>query len=74
MTLIVRQLSPTPDGLPLEVYAFSNDIDWGAYENLQGDIFDHLLAVAPEFDLRVFQHPSGRDIDRALAHTANEVP
>ena len=66
MTLLVRQLAPTPDGLPLEIYAFSNDTDWGAYENLQGDIFDHLLAVLPEFDLRVFQHPSGRDIEQGI--------
>jgi miniconductance mechanosensitive channel len=66
MTLMVRQLSPTPDGLPLEIYAFSNDIDWVRYEGIQADIFDHILAVAPEFDLRVFQHPAGRDFAAAL--------
>jgi miniconductance mechanosensitive channel len=66
MTLMVRQLSPTPDGLPLEIYAFSNDVDWVRYEGIQADIFDHILAVAPEFDLRVFQHPAGRDFAAAL--------
>lgn len=69
MTLMVRQLDPTPDGLPLEIYAFTNDIDWGVYEGIQADIFDHILAVAPEFDLRVFQQPSGRDFEAALGAT-----
>ena len=69
MTLMVRQLDPTPDGLPLEIYAFTNDIDWVVYEGIQADIFDHILAVAPEFDLRVFQQPSGRDFEAALGAT-----
>ncbi len=69
MTLMVRQLDPTPDGLPLQVYAFSNDTDWVTYEGIQSDIFDHILAIAPEFDLRVFQHPAGRDFERALARS-----
>ena len=69
MTLMVRQLDPTPDGLPLEIYAFTNDIDWVVYEGIQSDIFDHILAVAPEFDLRVFQQPSGRDFEAALGAT-----
>jgi len=67
MTLIVRQLDPTPEGLPLEVYAFSNDVGWVAYEGIQSDIFDHLIAVIPEFDLRLFQAPSGRDFEAALS-------
>lgn len=70
MTLMVRQLAPGPTGLPLEVYCFSADIDWVAYENLQGDIFDHLLAVLPEFGLRLYQQPGGADVSegiRALA-------
>jgi miniconductance mechanosensitive channel len=71
MTLIVRQLAPTPDGLPLEIYAFSNDIGWEAYEGIQGDIFDHLLAIAPHFDLRLFQHPSGRDVEHVLERAAS---
>ena len=61
MTLMVRQRDPTPDGLPLEVYAFSNDTDWVTYEGIQSDIFDHLLAIAPSFGLRAFQHPTGQD-------------
>ena len=61
MTLLVRQLSPTADGLPLEIYCFTNTTAWNAYEGIQSDIFDHLLAILPEFGLRVFQHPSGAD-------------
>lgn len=62
MTQLVRQLSPTADGLPLELYCFTNTIAWGSYEGIQADIFDHLLAILPEFGLRVFQHPSGADM------------
>ncbi|HBZ92615.1 MULTISPECIES: mechanosensitive ion channel family protein [unclassified Pseudomonas] len=62
MTLLVRQLSPTADGLPLEIYCFTNTVAWSAYEGIQSDIFDHLLAILPEFGLRVFQHPSGADM------------
>ncbi|CAI08433.1 mechanosensitive ion channel family protein [Aromatoleum aromaticum] len=65
MTLMVRQLAPTSDGLPLEVYCFANTIAWVNYEAIQSDIFDHLLAIVPEFGLRVFQHPGGADM-RAL--------
>ena len=61
MTLLVRQLDPGPDGLPVEVYLFTNDIEWIAYERIQADIFDHLLAVVPQFGLRVFQNPTGAD-------------
>ena len=57
-----RQLSPTADGLPLEIYCFTNSTAWVAYEGIQSDIFDHLLAILPEFGLRVFQHPSGADM------------
>ncbi len=62
MTLIVRQLASGDTGLPLEIYAFSNDTNWGVYESVQADIFDHILAVAPTFGLRVFQNPTGYDI------------
>ncbi|KOP81526.1 mechanosensitive ion channel family protein [Cytobacillus solani] len=62
MTLMVRQLAPTEHGLPLEIYAFSNDVRWAIYESVQADIFDHLFAVAPEFGLRLFQNPSGNDL------------
>lgn len=67
MILMVRQLAPSPDGLPLEVYAFTNDTAWTRYEEIQAAIFDHLLAVVPEFGLRVFQRPSGNDVQRALS-------
>ncbi len=66
MTSMVRQLQPTDKGLPLQIYVFSNDKRWIEYEKIQSDIFDHILAVAPEFDLRVFQNPSGYDVVRLL--------
>ena len=66
LTLMVRQLDPTPQGLPLEVYCFSADVGWAAYENLAGDIFDHLLAVLPEFGLRIYQQPGGADLQDGL--------
>ena len=61
MTFLVRQLQPGPEGLPIEIYVFSKEQEWAKYEDLQSDIFDHVMAVIPEFDLRVFQQPSGRD-------------
>jgi miniconductance mechanosensitive channel len=64
LTFLVRQLAPTSEGLPLEIYVFSNDIVWANYEAIQADIFDHILAVVPEFGLRVFQKPSGYDLGR----------
>ena len=68
MTFLVRQLSPSPEGLPLEIYVFSNDTDWINYEAIQSDIFDHLLAVLNEFDLRVFQNPTGNDFNNLNAN------
>lgn len=67
MTLIVRQLAPGEHGLPLEVYAFTNDTRWPVYESIQADIFDHILAVAPEFGLRIFQNPVGHDLREGLS-------
>lgn len=64
MTFLVRHLEPTPNGLPIQIYVFSNDQVWANYEAIQADIFDHLLAAVPEFDLRVFQNPSGYDFSR----------
>ena len=61
MTFLVRQLAPTPRGLPLEIYVFTTTTVWADYEGVQSDIFDHLLAVVPQFDLRVFQEPTGGD-------------
>jgi miniconductance mechanosensitive channel len=62
MTLIVRQLDPGPEGLPLEIYCFANTTEWSAYEDIQSDIFDHFLAIVPEFGLRLFQKPAGSDL------------
>jgi miniconductance mechanosensitive channel len=62
MTLMVRQLQPGTEGLPIEIYCFSNDTDWGAYEGIQADIFDHVFAIAPEFGLRLYQRPAGADL------------
>lgn len=67
LTFMVRQLAPTPQGLPIEVYVFSADQRWVYYEGIQADIFDHLLAIAPEFGLRIFQYPSGYDLRQAMA-------
>lgn len=64
---MVRQLAPGPDGIPLEVYGFSSKIGWVDYEGIQADIFDHIFAVVPEFGLRVFQNPTGHDLQRLLA-------
>jgi miniconductance mechanosensitive channel len=61
MTFLVRQLPSTQYGLPIEIYVFSKDKVWANYEGIQSDIFDHILAVLPEFDLRVYQNPTGAD-------------
>lgn len=66
MTLMVRTLEPTAEGVPLEVYCFTATTKWAVYEGIQGDIFDHLLAVLPEFGLRLYQHPSGHDFRASL--------
>ena len=66
LTFLVRQLQPGDAGLPIEIYVFTNDTVWANYEAIQADIFDHLIAVVPQFDLRVFQQPAGADF-RALA-------
>ncbi|MFL6587422.1 MAG: mechanosensitive ion channel family protein [Luteimonas sp.] len=63
LTLLVRQLEPTEMGLPLEIYAFTSSTAWGVYEGIQSDIFDHMLAILPEFDLRVFQAHSDAPLD-----------
>jgi len=69
MTFLVRQLAPTPQGLPVEIYVFCKDKVWANYEAIQADIFDHMLAVVPEFDLKVYQQPSGHDVQGALGNT-----
>ena len=64
MTFLVRQLSPSSNGVPIEIYVFLNDTNWINYESIQSDIFDHLLAATNEFDLRVFQNPTGSDFGK----------
>jgi miniconductance mechanosensitive channel len=61
MTFLIRQLAPTENGVPIQIYIFINDTNWVSYESIQSDIFDHLLAISQEFDLRVFQNPTGND-------------
>jgi miniconductance mechanosensitive channel len=67
MTFLVRQLQPTECGLPMEIYVFSSDKVWANYEAIQADIFDHILAVVPEFGLRVFQNPAGSDFSKLMS-------
>ncbi|WP_273807927.1 MULTISPECIES: mechanosensitive ion channel family protein [unclassified Pseudomonas] len=69
MTLLVRQMPLSGEGLPVEIYCFTNTTVWAQYESIQGDIFDHLLSILPEFGLHVFQHPSGRDFRKRLEPT-----
>ncbi|WP_151977200.1 mechanosensitive ion channel domain-containing protein [Acinetobacter soli] len=71
-SLIVRQLQPTSEGIPLEIYAFTNTTAWNAYEAIQSDIFDHLLAITPEFGLKIYQAPSGTDM-KSLAYAVNDA-
>jgi miniconductance mechanosensitive channel len=67
-TLLVRQLPPGPQGLPIEIYCFTDTTDWNTYEGIQSDIFDHLIAIVPEFRLSLFQEPSGSDYARLVDH------
>ncbi|MBN2856875.1 MAG: mechanosensitive ion channel [Candidatus Delongbacteria bacterium] len=62
MTFLIRQIAPGPEGLPIEIYVFANDNRWVQYEEIQADIFDHVLSVVPQFGLSVYQRPSGKDI------------
>jgi len=66
MTFLIRQLHPTEKGIPMEIYVFSKIQEWADYEDLQSDIFDHVLAVVPEFDLKVFQNPTGDDFSKLV--------
>jgi miniconductance mechanosensitive channel len=70
MTLMARQMPPTPEGLPLEIYCFTNTVAWVNYEGIQADIFDHLYAILPEFGLRAFQAPAGADFSARLSGAA----
>jgi len=66
MTFLVRQLQPTELGIPIEIYVFSKIQAWADYEDVQSDIFDHVLAIIPEFELRVFQNPTGKDFQKVF--------
>ena len=68
MTFIVRELEPTAQGLPVQIYVFANDTRWAFYEAIQADIFDHVLAILPQFDLSVYQSPDGSDIRSIQTH------
>ena len=70
---MVRQLQPTDRGIPIELYFFCALKDWVPYEGVQADVFDHVLAIIPEFDLQVFQSPSGRDFQRVLLPKKKEL-
>lgn len=74
MTLLVRQLAPTTSGLPLEIYCFTNSTAWVVYEGIQSDIFDHLLAILPEFGLRVFQEAGGADFRHIAVQNNAQIP
>ena len=66
MTFLVRQLAPNEKGIPIEIYVFSSEQRWAYYEAIQADIFDHIIAILPEFELRVFQAPSGNDFQKII--------
>jgi miniconductance mechanosensitive channel len=70
MTFLVRQIDPTPEGVPIQIYVFTNDTRWAHYEGIQSDIFDHILAMVPEFGLAVYQRPSSLDLARAVGDLA----
>ncbi|MBJ9953047.1 MULTISPECIES: mechanosensitive ion channel domain-containing protein [unclassified Acinetobacter] len=72
-SLIIRQLQPTSEGIPLEIYAFANTTVWNDYEAIQSDIFDHLMAIIPEFGLKIYQAPSGSDLRSLSPHSSNHT-
>jgi len=69
-TFLVRQLTPGPEGIPIEVYVFADTVNWVRYEEIQADIFDHIFAVISEFELNIFQNPTGKDF-RAFLTDSN---
>jgi len=73
MTFLIRHLQPSETGIPMEIYVFSKEQEWARYEALQADIFDHVLAILPEFGLRVFQNPTGEDFQK-LAGIGTKSP
>ena len=71
MTILVRQLGIEDKGVPIEVYCFTTTTSWVAYEDIQADVFDHLLAAASFFGLEIFQQPSGKDISASIERFAD---
>ncbi len=67
-TFLVRQLTPGPNGIPIEIYVFANTTDWIKYEQTQADIFDHIFASVSEFELNIFQNPTGKDFAALVKH------
>jgi len=72
LTFLIRQLQPGAEGLPIEIYIFANTTEWIKYEDIQSDIFDHIMAIVPEFELKVYQNPTGNDF-KELAKIKTEV-
>ncbi len=72
LSLLVRQLDPTSKGVPLEIYCFTNTTVWNEYERIQSDIFDHLIAIIPQFGLRIYQEPSGFDMQEMVQSLQNK--
>ena len=72
----MRQLQPNSSGIPIEIYAFTLETEFIKYEKVQSDIFDHILAIVPQFDLRVFQSPTGEDLrqSNAVYFERNDAP
>ena len=70
-TFLVRHLEPGSNGLPIEVYVIAKTIEWGKYEDIQADIFDHIFAVVPQFDLKIFQYPTGKDFQNVGSKSSN---
>jgi len=69
--ILVRHFQPTEKGLPIQIYCFSKDQAWAKFEQVQADIFDHILAVVPEFELRLFQSPGSEDFRSLIQKTIN---
>ncbi len=70
MTLMVRQLEASSEGIPLEIYAFTNTVAWVEYEGIQSDIFDHIFSIIPQFGLRLHQTPTGSDMRAMVSNLA----
>ncbi len=72
LTFLIRQLQPGAEGLPIEIYIFANTTEWVKYEDIQSDIFDHIMAIVPEFELKVYQNPTGNDL-KELAKIKTDI-